>query len=149
LLIHIDANIPIYVWGRDHPLKAPSEAVMALATDHPESFFTDAEVLQEILHKFRALRSWDAVRERFFAFSDLMEGRIEPMTAADVKLAADLSERYPSLSARGLIHAAVCYRMGAVYIVSADSALDVLEGIERLDPLDVDSWRQGLFNPQP
>jgi predicted nucleic acid-binding protein len=70
-----------------------------------------------------------------------MGSRIEPMLAEDVTRAAEMSNRYPSLSARDLVHAAIAIRAGATHIVSADSAFDVLTEITRLDPLRVEEWR--------
>lgn len=142
--ILIDANIPIYAGGRPHPLREPSVRVLALAARHRETFLTDAEVLQELLHRYIALRQWAAGRERFREFAAIMEGRIEPMTASDTAAAAELADRYARLSARDLIHAAVMQRLGVTRIVTADSAFDRIEAIERLDPAQVDSWEHTL-----
>lgn len=141
MLIHVDANIPVYVWGREHPLKRAATDVFDLIALHPASFFTDAEVLQELLHRYRALGMWDSVRDKFAGFAELVSGRIEPMLEADVLAAADLAGRYPQLSARDLIHVAVMLRAGARHIVSADSGFDVITEVERLDPLRADEWR--------
>jgi predicted nucleic acid-binding protein len=34
-LIHIDANVPIYAAGREHPLKAPCQELVRLAAAAP------------------------------------------------------------------------------------------------------------------
>jgi predicted nucleic acid-binding protein len=139
--ILIDANVFMYATGTDHPLKAPSLAVLELATEH-QSFFTNAEVFQEILHRHISQRRWDAVKATFFFDQmELMESRIEPVFAADVLSAAELAGRYPNLSARDLIHVAIAVRAGATHIVSADAAFDGLAEVQRLDPLLIDRWR--------
>ena len=102
---------------------------------------TDAEVLQELIHRYRALRSWTGVGDLVFStFANLMRRRVEPMSAEDVQRAAELTETYPRLSARDLVHIAVMERVGATAIVTADSSFDNLDGIERLDPADAASW---------
>jgi predicted nucleic acid-binding protein len=140
--IHIDANIPIYGMGREHPLREPSLAVLLLAAEHPSAFFTDAEVLQEIVHRHMALRRWPEAYPYFQQFVVLMSGRIEPMLASDVQDTALFATRYEHLTARDLVHVAIMQRVGARRIVSADTGFERLEGIERLDPMKVDEWRE-------
>lgn len=139
--ILIDANIFMYSVGRPHRLRDSSRQVVLLAAEHEQSFFTDAEVFQELLHRYMAVRAWPLMRPHFDGLFTQMRGRIEPMLAEDVEHAAALAERYPALSARDLVHAAVMYRVGATHVVSADGSFDVLTDIERLDPAEVDVWR--------
>jgi len=56
--IFLDANIPMYAAGRPHPLKQPCLDVLALVALYPDAFCTDAEVFQEILHRYRAQGRW-------------------------------------------------------------------------------------------
>lgn len=139
-LIHIDANVPVYVWGKEHELKAPATRVLALAVTRPASFFTDAEVMQELLHRFKAIGRLSEVRGEFSSLLELMDGRIEPMTSDDVKAAAELALRHVRLSARDLIHIAIMQRVGSQHIVTADRAFDNIDGIARLDPARIDEW---------
>ena len=48
----IDANVPIYAAGREHPYREPCIRVLAAVNDDPGAFFTDAEVFQEIVHHY-------------------------------------------------------------------------------------------------
>jgi hypothetical protein len=84
-------------------------------------------------------------------FAALMAGSVEPVTTGDVVWACDLADRYAArsgarLAARDLLHAAVILRAEdeSAKIVSADGDFDELaaEGIERLDPADIEVWRQ-------
>jgi hypothetical protein len=131
----------MYSIGGPHALREPCRSVIRLSSES-EEFFTDAEVFQELLHRYIAIDRWTAVRSHFTSFLTLLEGRIEPMMAADVLRAADLAEQHPTLSARGLIHVAVMMRVGAAHIVSADTSFDAASEIERLDPMKVDEWRE-------
>jgi hypothetical protein len=140
----LDANVPIYAAGRPHRLKEPSSQVLMLAAERPAAFVTDAEVLQELLHRYLALRLWRQGKEVFHRFADLMRERVEPVHAADVEQAALLADEYPELGARDLLHAAVMQRLGVRRLVSADAGFDRLSGLERLDPMNVEEWRDKL-----
>ena len=78
--VFLDANVPIYAAGREHPLKAPCVRVLELAAERPYDFVTDAEVLQELLHRYLAQRLWPAGRavvrtNRFTACRQVNEAR--------------------------------------------------------------------------
>lgn len=140
--LFIDANVPMYAAGRPHPLKEPCADILALVAEHPNAFITDAEVLQELLHRYLALRLWNQGREVFLAFAQLMRDRIESVVADDVQAAASLADQRADLSARDLLHAAVMGRLATRRIVSADAGFDRLPGIERLDPARLSAWRE-------
>lgn len=148
--LFLDANVPTYAAGRSHPLKKPCREVLRLAARHPGSFFTDAEVLQEMLHRYLALRRWPEGERVVLDFAALTAGSVEPVLGEDAVRACDLADRHAArpgarLAARDLLHAAVMLRAGGdtAKIVTADSDFDELaaEGIERLDPSGVEEWR--------
>lgn len=139
-LTFLDANVPIYAAGRPHALKEPCLEVLTRVAERPQSFITDAEVLQELLHRYLALHRWPQGRDVLVRFSTLMGGRIEPDYAADVEVAASLAGRQEVLSARDLLHAAIMRRVGATRIISADQGFDQLSDLQRLDPADVALW---------
>ena len=95
---------------------------------------SSAQKLQEMLHRYLALRRWPEGKRVVLDFAALTVGLIEPVTAEDAVLACDL------------LHAAVMLRAEGdeAKIVSADCDFDELaaEGIERLDPADVEVCRQ-------
>jgi predicted nucleic acid-binding protein len=146
LTIFIDANVPFYATGRPHPLKESCIEVGHLVAAYPDSFITDAEVLQELLHRYLAIRLWLQCRDVFNWFADLMRGRIQAMLVGDVERAAFLADTYPEFSARDLIHAAVMERLGVRQIVTADTGFDRLAGVERLDPANVSRWRDTIIS---
>jgi predicted nucleic acid-binding protein len=138
----VDANVPIYAAGRAHQLKEPCVQVLLLAAEHPQAFVTDAEVLQELLHRYLALRLWPQGRGAFQRFSEILQGRVESVQAVDVQHAADLANTHQELGARDLLHAAVMHRLGVRRIISADVGFDRLPDIERVDPAQESSWRR-------
>lgn len=140
----LDANIPIYASGRPHPLKAPALQILLMAAERPEAFVTDVEVIQEMLHRYRALRMWESGRTAVVEFTAVMEGRIESITPADMEEVIRLADRNPAVASRDLVHAAVMARLGVTQIVSADADFDRIAGMKRLDPAAFDTWRATL-----
>lgn len=136
----IDANVPIYASGGQHLFKEPCLRVMRMIVEYPDSFVTTSEVLQEILHHYRARRQWTLMRELFHEFSEAMHGRIEPVFAEDVVQARALADDLPSVSSRDLVHAAVTLRLGVSRIISTDTDFDRLPVITRLAPERIDEW---------
>ena len=140
----IDANVPIYAAGREHSYKKPCAQILQMVAEHPDSFVTDVEVLQELLHRYLASRRWVLGREVLQSFAELMHDRIEPVLEEDIRLAAELADQHPTVSARDLVHAAVMQRLGSAQIISSDTDFDRLPGVVRLDPADVDEWSSSV-----
>ena len=141
----IDANIPIYAAGREHPNKAPCARVMLMAAQHPRSFLTDSEVLQELLHRYLSSGRWPLGRVVFQSFAEVMRDRVEPVYLEDVERAGNLADNYPDVSARDLVHTAVMKRLGVDRIISADTDFDNLPGVTRLAPAAVGEWSGSLL----
>jgi len=55
-VIFIDSNIPMYLVGSSHPHKIDAQQMLERAVSANERLVTDAEVLQEILHRYTAAR---------------------------------------------------------------------------------------------
>ncbi len=142
--IFIDTSVAIYAWGRDHSLRDPSREVFRLAQGDPERYFINAEVLQELLHRYMSLRIWELAKPKYLDLIDVFRNWTEPVLASDAEVAGHLADIHPQLSARDLVHVAVMKRVGATAIVSADRGFDQVPDIQRLDPADVMKWRRLL-----
>jgi predicted nucleic acid-binding protein len=57
-----------------------------------------------------------------------------PITHAVMRRVPDLAVKYPSLSARDLIHVATCIHEGIAEIISPDRAFDQVHELRRIDP---------------
>ena len=132
----IDANVFIYAVGVEHPYKDSSVRVLKSAGDGELAANTDIEVVQEILHNFRARRRVpDGVmlsEQVLDAFPDPF-----PVTARILQVAGGILMRYPHLQARDAIHAAVVFENNLEGIISADRGLDVIAGLVRFDPKEL------------
>lgn len=145
----LDANVPLYAAGAPHPQRESCIEVLRLAARYPSNFVTNAEVLQEVLHHYRATRRWSSVGRPVFArFATLMLGRTEPIYAEDAHLAAELANSGFRASTRDLIHVAVMRRLGVAHVVSADRDFDGIPGVIRLDPTGVELWRDSVLAPE-
>ena len=141
----IDANVPIYASGGQHPFKEPCTRIMQMVVEGPDSFVTTSEVLQEILHHYRARRQWSLMRQLFYEFGEVMHGRIEPVYAEDIVHAAALADDHSGVGSRDLVHAAVALRLGVSHIISTDTDFDRLPVVTRLAPERIDEWADALM----
>ena len=132
----IDANVPIYAAGREHPYREPCIRVLAAVNDNPEAFVTDAEVFQEIMHHYLQTERRDAGQVVVESFAAMMQGRVSPVTINDVLAAGHLAKEHRGLSSRDLLHLAVMHRLGVTRVITADTDFDRVPGIIRVDPAD-------------
>jgi uncharacterized protein len=133
----LDANVPMYAAGASHPLKESCQRIVVEAAAHPADYLTSAEVLQELIHRYRSQRRWQSGgRQAYWEFREAMAGRVSPVVDHDADTAAALADRYATLESRDLIHVAVMQRLGVTEIVSTDRAFDAIEEVIRIDPAD-------------
>ena len=130
-MILTDANILMYAAGAEHPHKAPSVAFLNRVASGEVEANIDAEVLQEILHRYRSLHRWsDGQRVYDLArklFPEVLAITGEVMDEARRILATDTT-----LTARDAVHAAVVivYQMDG--IGSFDADFDRIAGCPRV-----------------
>ena len=96
----------------------------------------DAEVLQEVLHRYRALHRWEEGRQLYDLARALFPD-VLPVTGEVLDVARRILDERPEASARDAVHAAACRVHGAEAICSWDRAFDRFEGLERVEPGDV------------
>jgi predicted nucleic acid-binding protein len=132
-LILIDANIFMYAAGAEHPHKAPSLALLRRIAQGEIDAAVDAEVLQEILHRYRAIRRWNEGRQ-VFALARRIVPLVVAITDQIVDRAKGLLDDDERLGARDAVHAAVVLDRGMDGVCSYDRDLDRIEGLRRLEP---------------
>jgi len=121
-MIFVDANVFMYAVGREHPLRDPARRFFAESKSEGAPLCSSAEVLQELMHAFVSTRRLERL-EVAMRLADNAMARIWDIEAADVQLAHTLVPRYPSLSARDLVHLASCRRRDVRAIKTWDRAL--------------------------
>jgi len=130
-VIFIDSNIPMYLIGRAHPHKDGAQRLLEGAAIAGERLVTDAEVLQEILHRYDALRQRQWIQPAFDALLGVVS-EVLPVELADLERAKNLLLPSRRLSARDALHLAVMQRHGIAAIMSYDTGFDGLAGVRRL-----------------
>jgi uncharacterized protein len=132
----IDTAVLMYAAGAEHPLREPCRRVMIAIGSGALAAVTSVEVVQELLHRFIAIRRVDVGRQ---LASDAMDtfAPVLPVSHALMRRVPDLAARYPSLAARDLVHVATCVHEGITEIVSPDRAFDQVAEVRRLDPVEL------------
>jgi predicted nucleic acid-binding protein len=128
-VILVDSNIPMYLVGAEHQHKVTARMLLERAITDGEVLVTDAEVLQEILHRYVAIDRRDAIEPATAALLDIVD-EVFPVERVDVERARKivLATR---LSARDAVHLAIARRRGVDRILTFDRAFDGLDGIAR------------------
>ena len=128
-MIFVDSNIPMYLVGSDHEHKAEARALLERAIADGETLVTDAEVLQEILHRYSAIDRRDAIGPAFDALLGVVD-EVFPVERDDVERARRLLGA-TALSARDAVHVAIMRRRGVSRILTFDRGFDAIADIQR------------------
>jgi predicted nucleic acid-binding protein len=130
-MIFIDSNVPMYLVGAAHPHKLDALRLLERCVVERIPLVTDAEVLQEILHRYTAIRRLDAIQPAF----DLLLGVVDDVWAVErraVERAKAIVLERDSLSARDALHVALMEQNGVSRIASFDGGFDAIPGLERI-----------------
>jgi hypothetical protein len=130
-VILIDSNVPMYLIGAAHPHKVDARRLLERAISDGERLVTDAEVLQEILHRYVAIGRRDAIQPAFDALLGVVDD-VLPITQGDILLAREVVLGQPHLSARDALHVAIMRRHGIARILSFDRGFDAVPAVQRL-----------------
>lgn len=130
-MILVDSNIPMYLVGASHPHKLDAQGLLESALSAGTRLVTDAEVLQEICHRYAAINRREAIQPAFDAILGVVD-EVLPIDREDAEGAKDILLRYGSLSARDALHIAIMRRHGIERIMSFDRGFDAHPGLERV-----------------
>jgi predicted nucleic acid-binding protein len=132
-VILIDANIFMYAAGRESPQRLPCQRFLekTVAGEGPAAC-TDAEVLQEILHRYRSLQ---VPRIGFQLFDAVIQLGIPILAVTDraLQMARTLLEDHPHLSTRDGVHLGVMREHGIEEVLSYDRGLSQVSWVKRLE----------------
>jgi predicted nucleic acid-binding protein len=129
-VIFVDSNIPMYLVGAAHANKDAARRLLERAIVDGERLVTDAEVLQEILHRYVAIDRREAIGPAFEAILGVVD-QVLPIDLEDVERARNLLTT-PTLQARDAIHAAVMQRHAISRVLTFDRAFDQVPSLTRL-----------------
>ncbi|MBC8390186.1 MAG: type II toxin-antitoxin system VapC family toxin [Actinobacteria bacterium] len=129
--VFIDANIPMYAAGRQHPNKSSSLGVLKLVSEGDIIGITSTEVLQEILYRYKAIN----LLEEGFKVYDYFVQTIDEVLTVNFQIinnARDILEnkKYKNIYPRDAIHAATMNYYNISYIASHDRHFKLFKKIK-------------------
>jgi len=130
-VIFIDSNIPMYLIGAAHPHKTEAQMLVERLIAAGRRLVTDAEVLQEILHRYTAIDRREAIGPAFAAVLAMVDD-VFPIEKADVQRAAEIARNRVPMPARDAVHIAVMERRGIPSILSFDADFDRWPALQRI-----------------
>ncbi|MEQ1858146.1 MAG: type II toxin-antitoxin system VapC family toxin [Longimicrobiales bacterium] len=132
-MILVDSNVLMYAAGTEHPHKAPAARFLERVSAGGVEAVIDAEVLQEILHRYRALDRWNEGR-RVYDLARAIFPLAIPVTAEVMDRARRLLDQHNGLGARDAVHAAVVETHALASLCSFDRDFDRIPGLRRIEP---------------
>lgn len=130
-MILIDSNVPMYIVGASHPNKVAALRVLEKTIMDRQRLVTDAEVFQEILHRYISINRREVIQPAFDALLALVDSVLSVDREAMLE-AKQIVQGYPKLSARDALHLAIMRRHGIDRILSFDTGFDGFPGITRI-----------------
>ena len=121
----------MYLIGAAHPHKTDSQQLLERCISRNERLVTDAEVLQEILHRYVAIQRRDAIQAAFETLLSIVD-EVFPITQRNLQRAKEIVLGSTMLSARDALHLAVMEHNSVEKILTFDRGFDGFPGITRI-----------------
>lgn len=121
----------MYLVGAPHPHKTDAQRILEKLISDRERLVTDAEVLQEILHRYVAINRRDFIQPAFDALLGITD-QVLPVDRASGNRAKEIVLGHLQMSARDAVHLAIMEQHGINRILSFDSGFDGFPGVARL-----------------
>jgi predicted nucleic acid-binding protein len=130
-MIFIDSNIPMYLIGKAHPNKSAAQKLLEQCLSERVKLVSDAEVMQEILHRYVSIHRRDAIQPAFEALLSVVD-EVFGVDLPEIQRAKEIVLGSREVSARDALHVAVMERRHVERILTFDVAFDRVPGIARI-----------------
>jgi predicted nucleic acid-binding protein len=130
-VILVDSNVLMYANGAEHPNKGLSLAFLKRVAAGEVKAAIDAEVLQEVIHRYRALRRWPEGR-RVYELARGLFPEVLAVTGSVMDRAKQIADRDDRVSVRDAVHAAVVAEYKLAGICTFDLDFDRIRGCRRI-----------------
>lgn len=130
-MVLIDSNVPMYLVGAAHAHKIDAQRALERLISERQRLVTDAEVLQEILHRYVAMNRRDAIQPAYDVLLGVVD-HVYPLDQVVTERAKALVLERQSLSARDAVHLAVMQVHRIDSVLSFDTGFDGFPAVERL-----------------
>jgi len=121
----------MHLIGAPHPHKADAQRLLEKLISDRQRLVTDAEILQEILHRYVAINRRDAIQPAFDAVLGIAD-EVLAVDRATAERAKEIVMGSRQVSARGAVHLSVMEQNGIERILSFDSGFDRFPGVTRV-----------------
>ena len=121
----------MYLVGAPHPNRDAARRLLERCIRGGERLVTDAEVLQEILHRYVAINRRAAIQPAFDAILDVAD-EVLAIDLPDAQRAKEIVLGNRRLSARDALHAAVMERHHITQVLTFDEGFDAVPGLARV-----------------
>jgi uncharacterized protein len=121
----------MYLVGTPGSHKTDAQRLLERLVSQRQRLVTDAEVLQEILHRYVAINRRHDIQPAFDALLNVVD-EILPVDQTAVERAKQIVLSYQRLFARDALHLAVMEQHGIDRILTFDAGFDGFPGVTRL-----------------
>ncbi|MFQ6073324.1 MAG: type II toxin-antitoxin system VapC family toxin [Methanosarcinales archaeon] len=142
----MDVNIPMYSAGKPHKYKEPCSNILNYIRMGFLDIAIDTEIIQEILYRYHNI----GLAKKGIELSGYLLAlklTILPVTHEDIILALKCYEKYytKGVKPRDTIHVAVMINNNINTIISTDKHFDLIENIERIDPIEFEIFLKNTY----
>jgi uncharacterized protein len=130
-VVFVDANVAMYLVGAAHPNKIDAQRRLERLVVERTRLVTDAEAMNEILHRYTALDRRATIQPAFDAMLGVVDD-VLPIGRETLEQAKQLVLQYPTLSVRTALHVAVMQLNRIETALSFDVGFERVPGITRL-----------------
>ncbi|MEZ5487308.1 MAG: type II toxin-antitoxin system VapC family toxin [Steroidobacteraceae bacterium] len=130
-MVFIDSNIAMYLVGAAHPNKVDAQRRLEQLVADRVRLVTDAEVMNEILHRYVALERKGYIQAAFDLLLAVVD-EVLPVDRTTVEGAKQVVLQYPGLTVRVAMHVAAMQRHGIEQVFSFDPGFERVPRILRL-----------------
>jgi len=113
------------------PHKTEAQVILERLIASGQRLVTDAEVLQEILHRYTAIQKREAIGPASQVTLEMVD-EVSPIRKAEVLRAAEIVQHPALMSARDAVHIAAMEHHGVRSILSFDGDFDRWPGLRRI-----------------
>lgn len=130
-MILVDSNIPMYLVGESPFHKHAVQRLLEGLLGARQRLVSDAEVLQEILHRYVSINRREAIQPAYEALLRIVDDVLAVDRPA-AERAKEIVFVHRGLSARDALHVAIMEQHGIERILSFDAGFDGIPGISRI-----------------
>jgi predicted nucleic acid-binding protein len=134
----IDSNIALYALGSESPWREACRHSLVLLAQGTIVGIASTEMLQEVVHH-RLHMTGDRSRAVADTHDIMALVRTAPFDDTVLRCALHLIAS-TDIRGRDAVHAATAITQGVEWVISIDPVFDVIDGLTRIAPTDLDRW---------